>query len=63
MTIPYVGGKSNIDGFACHLGYVGSGKPDYSDLVKTMKDFADSQTTSGKIMTTAPGTITFTPAK
>jgi hypothetical protein len=63
MTVPYIGGKANVDGFACHMGYVGSGKPDYTPLVNAMKDYADSQTTNGKIMTTGPGTITFTPNK
>lgn len=63
MTAPYVGGKVNIDGFMCHLGHVGSGKVDYAPLVNAMKDYADSQTTNGKIMTTTPGTITFTPSK
>ncbi len=62
-TLPYVGGKGNIDGFACHLGHIGAGKPDYSALVQTMKDYSDSQSTSGKIMTTTPGIVTFTPSK
>lgn len=63
LTVPYAGGKANVDGFACHLGYVGKGTPDYTPLVNAMKDYADAQTTSGKIMTTTPGTITFTPSK
>lgn len=63
MTIPYAGGKANIDGFACHLGHVGSGKADYTPLITAMKYYSDAQTTSGKIMTTQPGVITFTPSK
>lgn len=64
LTIPYIGGKANVDGFNCHVGCVGKCTPDvYAALTAQMKSYADSQTTNGKIMTTEPGTVTFTPTK
>lgn len=64
-TLPYVGGKGNIDGYACHIGCVGvtCGKPDYGVLQSIMTKYLDMQTTSGKLTTTTPGVITFTPNK
>lgn len=65
VTVPYIGGKTNIDGFLCHVGYVGikGPNPDYSILESVMNHYSDSQTTQGKIMTTVPGTVIFTPSK
>jgi len=65
LTVPYIGGKANVDGFVCHVGYVGikGPQPDYSVLESVMNHYSDSQTTQGKIMTNSPGTITFTPSK
>ena len=65
ITIPYVGGKANVDGYICHVGCVGlnCGKPDYATLESVMNHYADMQSTSGKITTIGPGTVTFTPSK
>lgn len=64
LTVPYIGGKANIDGYACHVGCVGTCTADnYTALSTVMKDYANSQTTNGKIMTTGPGTVVFTPSK
>jgi len=65
LTVPYVGGKANVDGYVCHVGCMGltCGKPDYTVLESVMNHYADSQTTSGKITTIGPGTVTFTPSK
>lgn len=65
MTIPYAGGKANVDGYVCHIGCVGvnCGKPDYAMLESVMNHYVDMQTTLGKLTTTGPGTITFTPSK
>ncbi len=64
LTVPYIGGKANLDGFNCHVGCVGKCTADvYTALSTQMKSYADSQTTNGKIMTTTPGTVTFTPSK
>jgi hypothetical protein len=64
LTVPYVGGKANVDGFNCHVGCVGKCTPDvYDALTAQMEAYVDSQTTNGKIMTTSPGIITFTPSK
>ena len=64
-TLPYIGGKGNVDGYACHMGCVGlsCGKPDLGMLMSVMNHYADMQTTLGKLTTTGPGTITFTPTK
>jgi len=64
LTGPYVGGKFNLDGFNCHMGCVGKCPPElYTALATQMKSYSDSMTTNGKIMTTGPGTVTFTPSK
>ena len=65
LTVPYVGGKANVDGYICHVGCVGinCAKPDYAVLESVMNHYADSQTTLGKLTTTGPGTISFTPSK
>lgn len=64
LTVPYVGGKANVDGYACHVGCIGHCTADnYTALANVMKSYADSQTTQGKIMTTGPGTVVFTPNK
>lgn len=64
LTVPYIGGKANVDGFNCHVGCVGKCTPDvYTALTAQMKSYSDSQTTNGQIMTTVPGTVTFTPNK
>lgn len=64
LTVPYIGGKANVDGYACHVGCIGKCTSDnYVTLAQVMKDYSDSQTTNGKIMTTSPGTVTFTPSK
>lgn len=64
MTVPYIGGKANLDGFNCHVGCIGKCPSDiYAALAAQMKSYADSQTTNGKIMTMGPGTVTFIPSK
>jgi len=64
LTVPYIGGKANVDGFNCHVGCVGKCTPDvYEALSSQMKSYVDAQNTNGKIMTTVPGTVTFTPSK
>jgi hypothetical protein len=64
LTVPYVGGKANVDGYNCHVGCVGKCTPDvYAALTAQMKSYADSQTTNGQIMTTGPGTVQFIPSK
>lgn len=65
MTVPYVSGKANVDGYACHVGCVGLGcpKPSYDAIVSVMDAYSKMETTQGKIMTTGPGTVVFTPSK
>ena len=64
LTVPYVGGKANVDGFNCHIGCVGKCPAEiYTALSAQMKSYADAQTTSSQITTTTPGTVTFTPSK
>lgn len=65
VSIPYVGGKANVDGYACHVGCVGMScsKPDYGVLESVMNHYADTQSTLGKLSVPGPGTITYTPAK
>ena len=64
LTVPYVGGKANVDGFNCHVGCVGKCPESiYTALSAEMKSYADSQTTNGQIMTTGPGTVQFIPSK
>lgn len=65
LSVPYVGGKANVDGFVCHVGCVGfkCANPDYTVMESVMNHYADAMSTSGKIMTQGPGTVTFTPIK
>ena len=65
LTVPYVGGKANVDGYVCHVGCVGlhCGVPDYSVLESVMNHYADSQSTSGKLFVSGPGSVSFTPSK
>lgn len=65
LTVPYVAGKANVDGYVCHVGCLGLNcqKPDYAVLESVMNSYANMQTTSGKIMTTGPGTVQFIPTK
>jgi hypothetical protein len=64
LTVPYIGGKANVDGFNCHVGCVGKCTPDvYATLNAQMKAYADANTTNGQLMTTGPGIVTFTPTK
>lgn len=61
MTVPYIGGKGNADVYACHMGCIGMKcpVPDYASLQTLTSDYL--KTTSGKMTTIGPGTITFTP--
>lgn len=63
MTVPYIGGKGNADVYACHMGCVGTKcpVPDYALLQTLTSDYLKN--TGGKITTSGPGTITFTPSK
>lgn len=63
MTVPYIGGKGNADVYACHMSCLGSKCPipDYASLEKLTEEYLNS--TGGKITTSGPGTITFTPSK
>lgn len=62
MTVPYIGGKGNADVYACHMGCVGSKcpPPDYAALKELTTTYLNS--TGGKIATSGPGVITFTPS-
>lgn len=63
MTVPYIGGKGNADVYACHMSCIGENCPalDYALLQKLTSDYLAQ--TSGKIVTSGPGTINFTPSK
>jgi hypothetical protein len=65
MTVPYIGGKANADGYVCHVGCAGMNcpKPDYTALTDVMESYAKMNTTDGKITVTGPGTVSFTPSK
>ena len=62
MTVPYIGGKGNADVYACHMGCIGNcPKPDYVSLQTLTSDYLKNS--GGKLETTGPGVITFTPTK
>lgn len=65
LTVPYVGGKANVDGYACHVGCVGLNcpKPDYDAITSIMTSYLKEQTTDGKLTVTGPGTVQFVPTK
>ena len=65
LTVPYIGGKTNADGYICHVGCVGMNcpKPDYDAITSIMTSYLKAQTTDGKLTVTGPGTVSFTPTK
>lgn len=57
--------QANADVYLCHMGCFGMScpKPDYQAIDQLTSDYLKSVQTEGKITTTGPGIITFTPSK
>lgn len=63
MTVPYIGGKGSADAYVCHINCIGKKcpVPDYNAITQLTMEYLKN--TGGKLTTSGPGTITFTPSK